>query len=109
VLEHLSERDGGDIGHAGELETSIQLHLQPDSVHLASVAPADCLDLREHASRPDTLPPTAYVPPDPAMESPQGVYGFALAGTADKGRRIVAAAAERLADFARRFQAPGPA
>jgi creatinine amidohydrolase len=108
ALEELSERDGGDIGHAGELETSIQLHLQPEAVNLASVAPRECLDLREYASRPNTLPPTAYVPPNPMMESPHGVYGFAPAGTADKGRRIVAAAAERLADFARRFQAVGP-
>jgi len=108
VLEGISERDGGDIGHAGELETSIQLHLQPQSVSLAEVAPSDCLDLREYASRPTALPPGAYVPPNPATESPHGVYGFAPAGTADKGRRIVAAAAERLADFARRFHALGP-
>jgi creatinine amidohydrolase/Fe(II)-dependent formamide hydrolase-like protein len=104
ALEELSEHDGGDIGHAGELETSIQLHLQPEAVNLASVAPRDCLDLREYASRPNTLPPTAYVPPNPMAESPHGVYGFAPAGTADKGRRIVAAAAERLADFGRPFR-----
>jgi creatinine amidohydrolase len=107
VLEGLSERDGGDIGHAGELETSIQLYLQPHSVSLASVSPGECLDLLEYARRPTTLPPVAYVPPNPAAESPHGVYGFAPAGTADKGRRIVAAAAERLADFARRFQGNG--
>lgn len=103
TLEGLSERDGGDIGHAGELETSIQLHLQPEAVNLGSVTPSDCLDLREYASRPYALPLTAYVPPNPMAESPHGVYGFALAGTPDKGRRIVVAAAERLADFARRF------
>jgi creatinine amidohydrolase len=108
VLEGLSERDGGDIGHAGELETSIQLYLQPQSVSLSELVPSQCLDLRAYASRPDALPGSAYVPPNPGIESPHGVYGFAPAATPDKGRRIVEAAAVRLAEVARRFQAVGP-
>jgi creatinine amidohydrolase len=105
VLAKVAERDGGDIGHAGELETSIQLHLQSASVNLGDVAAEHCLDLRTYASRPDALPAAAYVPPNPRSESPHGVYGIALAGSADKGRAIVAAAAERLAEFTRRFRA----
>jgi creatinine amidohydrolase len=108
VLQELSERDGGDIGHAGELETSIQLHLQPQSVRLSEVTPRQCLDLREYAAGQEALPGNAYVPPNPGAESPHGVYGFAPAGTPDKGRRIVESAAARLAELARRFRAVGP-
>jgi creatinine amidohydrolase len=107
VLEELCERDGGDIAHAGELETSIQLYLQPGSVSLSEVTPDQCLDLRAFASRPDAIPATAYVPPNPSLESPHGVYGFAPAGTPAKGRRIVEAAAAQLAEFARRFRTVG--
>src|SRR5262245_9595333 len=104
VLREIAERDDGGIGHAGEMETSIQLHLQPDCVELKDVAPEQCLDLRERAQRAGPGRADAYLPPDPTAESPHGVYGIAHAGTADKGRRVVEAAADRLAAFVRTFR-----
>jgi creatinine amidohydrolase len=99
LLREISERDDGGIGHAGEMETSIQLHLQPDCVELKDVTPEQCLDLRERPDRAD-----AYLPPNPMAESPHGVYGIAHAGSAEKGRRVVEAAADRLAGFVRAFR-----
>lgn len=104
VMRELTERDDGDIGHAGELETSIQLHLQADCVELKDVAPEQCLDLRERARRLGPGAAGVYLPPNPQAESPHGVYGMAHAGSADKGRQVVDAAAERLAEFVRRFR-----
>jgi creatinine amidohydrolase len=99
-LRALSTRDGGSIGHAGELETSIQLHLQADCVDLGAVAPEQCLDLGARAAVQSR---GVYLPPNPREESPHGVYGMAHAGTADKGRRVVEAAARELAAFLRTF------
>jgi creatinine amidohydrolase len=98
-LREIAERDDGDIGHAGELETSIQLHLQPECVELKDVAPEQCLDLRAAQAGPGRA--DAYLPPDPVAESPHGVYGIAHAGTAEKGHHVVEAAADRLAEFVR--------
>jgi creatinine amidohydrolase len=104
-LRELSERDGGSIGHAGELETSLQLHLQPERVDLARVREDQCLDV----TAPGVEPAGVYLPPDPAAESPHGVYGMARAGSAEKGARILEAAAQALAGFVRQLAAgPSP-
>lgn len=104
VMRALTERDDGAIGHSGEMETSIQLYLQPDCVELKEVAPEQCLDLRARATRLGPGAQGVYLPPDPLTEAPHGVYGAAHAGTAEKGRRVVEAAAEQLAEFVRRFR-----
>lgn len=103
VMHALTERDGGSIGHSGEIETSIQLHLQPDCVEMDDVKAEQCLDL---AVRDERYGPTQgiYLPPAPQLDSPHGVYGIAHAGTADKGRKVVDAAADRVAEFVRRFR-----
>lgn len=104
VMRALTERDEGGIGHSGEMETSIQLYLQPECVELKEVAPEQCLDLGARAQRFGPATPGVYLPPNPRAEAPHGVYGAAHAGTADKGRQVVEAAADRLADFVRRFR-----
>ncbi|MBI2469314.1 MAG: creatininase family protein [Candidatus Rokubacteria bacterium] len=107
ALRALSERDAGGIGHAGEMETSIQLHLQPDCVELKEVAPEQCLDLGPWAARFGPGTAGVYTPPNPMADAPHGVYGFAHAGNADKGQRVVETAADALAAFLRRFRRAG--
>jgi creatinine amidohydrolase len=102
LMRELSVRDEGSIGHAGELETSIQLYLQPDCVALGEVHPEQCTDLRTQV-QVGGAPDAVYLPPNPGAESPGGVYGFSHAGTAEKGRRLVEAAATKLAEFLRVF------
>lgn len=93
-MQRLTARDAGSIGHAGELETSLQLHLQPDCVDLGAVQPGDGLDL---AARAATEGRGVYLPPNPQAESPSGVYGLPHAATAAKGEALLAAAADALA------------
>ncbi|MHB8619835.1 MAG: creatininase family protein [Chloroflexota bacterium] len=98
VMQRVSERDGGRIGHAGELETSVQLHLQPSLVDLDAVSSEQCTPL---ASRPNP----AYSPPDVGPDASRTVFGQALAGRADKGEAIVCAAVAALASFIESFGA----
>jgi creatinine amidohydrolase len=95
-----SLHDGGAIGHAGEAETSIARHLQPDLIG-PMPEPDACGPIPPGPSG-EAIAGT-YSPPDPANESPSGVYGFAPGGTAELGERIVTAASERLAAFVRAF------
>jgi creatinine amidohydrolase len=101
-LRRLSTRDAGGIGHAGELETSIQLYLQPECVALDAVSPEQCLDLTK---RQEALGDAVYMPPDPRRESPHGVYGMSHAGTREKGEQVVEAASRALATLLQRFRA----
>lgn len=99
-----SRHDGGSIGHAGEAETSIASYLQPDLIGAMPAADA-CAPLQQLFARPEMK--VGYHPPDPANESPSGVYGFAPGGSAELGERIITAASERLAAFIRAFAASG--
>lgn len=99
-----SRHDGGGIGHAGEVETSIAQFLQPDLVgDLPDTA--DCADLAALAAAPFAA--VGYAPPDPARESPSGVYGRADAGRAELGQLVIESAADRLAEFVRHFAGSG--
>jgi len=99
-----SDHDGGGIGHAGEVETSIARFLQPDAVGPMPDA-GSCTSLQDLFGRPEMR--VGYRPPDPATESPSGVYGFAPGGTAEFGERIITTASERLAAFVRAFADSG--
>ncbi len=102
LMREMSSRDPGTIGHAGEMETSIQLHLQPECVDLESVTEEQCLDLVAH---PDLGGGAVFLPPNPRVESPHGVYGQARAGTREIGERMVRVTAQRLADLLVQFHA----
>ncbi len=106
VLREVCPDDVGNIGHAGEAETSIQLYLQPNRVDLGAVQPDQCTDLKK-SNVFETVTPvggaSVYLPPDPLTESPQGIYGQAVAGSREKGERVLRAAAERLTEFSTRF------
>ena len=95
-LGTLSPGDHGLIGHAGQTETSIQLHLQPELVHPSYRELTGWTDLESKASSP--LAGALYAPPLPLHEGPTGVYGNAPLAEAAIGERIVAMAAERLAE-----------
>lgn len=92
----LSEADGGHIGHAGELETSLQLHLQPERVDRAALEQPLGRALEEVG-----LVQGVYWPPRLPEEAPDGVYGLAHTGSAEKGERFLVAVVERLAELLR--------
>ncbi|HEU0116590.1 MAG TPA: creatininase family protein [Thermomicrobiales bacterium] len=105
ALRRLAPGDGGHIGHAGQTETSIQRYLRPELV--APEPPPDGADLRDFLAPP--FGGAFYAPPDPPREAPLGVYGAAGAADAAIGRAVIERAAERLAEFVRRFAAEGAA
>ncbi len=73
AMRTLCPTDRGFIGHAGEFETSVQMHLQPELVEA-----------------------------DKAEWAP-GALGDPSAATAEKGERLIGAAVEALAQFLRDF------
>lgn len=75
AMNEISEVDGGSIGHAGEMETSLELYLQEELVDKSQAA---------------------WAP---------GVGGDPTAGNKEKGERIVEAAAKRLAEIIREYRA----
>jgi len=103
-LAEWSRHDGGGIGHAGEVETSIARFLQPNTIGPMPEADS-CVALPDLFASPEMR--LGYRPPDPANESPSGVYGFAPGGTPELGERIITTASERLAAFVRAFADTG--
>ncbi|HEV2067458.1 MAG TPA: creatininase family protein [Thermomicrobiales bacterium] len=100
-MRALTRRDRGGIGHAGEVETSLALYLQPEFVAQELAGPESCADLAAMMAEP--FAGVAYGPPDPARESPHGVYGSAPDGRRELGEQVVGLAADRFADYLRQF------
>lgn len=96
-LRAWSERDSGSIGHAGEWETSIQLHLRPHLVDRSKQVAEDWV--------PSVVPEFAHITfPERQRETPFGVMGDPTVATAEKGKRYVDLAAERLSNLARAYR-----
>jgi creatinine amidohydrolase len=94
-LKLLAPADHGHIGHAGQTETSIQLHLQPERVDPAYTGISDMTDLADTPN--DLVAPGIYRPPLPELEAPNGVYGNPTQANATIGSQIIELAADRLA------------
>lgn len=96
-LVEWSDRDVGTIGHAGEWETSIQLHLRPQLVDRSK----EVADTWE----PSVAPEFAHIVfPERQRETPSGVMGDPTVASAQKGERYVERAAERLEALARAYR-----
>lgn len=89
----------GGMGHAGEFETSLMLHLRPTTVdrermvrtvHTPRV-PDDSLDLLQKA--PFSIPWVVH------RDTPNGVIGDPFVASAEKGRRFFEAAVVRAAQL----------
>ena len=99
AMQQIEERDHGRIGHGGEIETSVQLHLRPFLV-----------DMPRAVAEP--IPALAPVQRHPRLgliellrETGTGVMGDGTVASAAKGRVFVEAAARNLVEVARWFQA----
>ena len=103
ALHRLTPRDYGHIGHAGQTETSIQLHLQPEHVDPGWASITDWADLGRLAEGLAT--PGAYSPPLPKVEAPNGIYGDVTAASDQLGAAIVKMAADQLTELIKQFHA----
>ena len=91
-MAELAEADGGRVGHAGEWETSVQLHLRPHLVDRSRmVADTDTNPFSEH------LQAWAWYA-ERRRDSGQatGVHGNPLVASAAKGERVFKAVVEKL-------------
>lgn len=93
-----SPSDHGGVGHAGEVETSIALHLG-DGLAVADRLPAPAGKSLDEG--PGSADPVARLP-RPEVESPSGVYGDPRTAHAALGALVVEQAAARLAERLRR-------
>jgi creatinine amidohydrolase len=102
VMREIGETKRGGMGHACEMETSLQLYLRKDDGVDMKQAPKDMpreltsfshIDFRE--------PGPVMIPWDFARDSRTGTMGDASVATVEKGRRIAEAAIERVYDLCR--------
>ena len=86
------------IGHGGEWETSLQLHLRPQLVDRSKQVAEDWT--------PSVAPQFAHfaVFPERQRETPYGVMGDPTVASAEKGERYVRLATERLVELARAYR-----
>jgi creatinine amidohydrolase len=101
-LERLSVSDGGRIGHAGEIETALQLHLRPD--HVGTLPPASAATGLPRSILPGPFGDVAVMAPDPSAESPTGVYGNPDTATAEVGAAAFAAVVDGIIAFLDAFR-----
>lgn len=91
-LDTIFERRVKGGGHADEFETSIMLCLHPESVDTSKAV--DYMDLKsQDLIEAGITVPSVFAPDDP------GVRGYPTLATAEKGRRFLELASERLADL----------
>ena len=75
------------MGHAGELETAMMLHLRPDLVHMER-APTD-YGAEGGEPGPGYRPGGFSRIPGSPEYSATGIFGDATLATAEKGRRVI--------------------
>ncbi len=89
------------VGHAGEFETSVLLHVRPEGVRLEAA-----VDERRPPWNPrlrhDVLVEAGAVFPPIFSSDSTGVLGDARRASTEKGRKLFESAVSRLADLARR-------
>lgn len=101
-LNAWSEADEGSIGHGGEWETSLQLHLRPDLVDM-SLAVKD--EWRRNFS-PEVQRYAVF--PERRREMEHGVMGDPFKASAEKGERLFNVLVERLVRLCREYHAEEP-
>lgn len=90
---------GSRVGHAGAVETSMNLHLRPD---LSDQGPRI---VHLGASAPDFIRSVGGFRQTPREDvSPSGVMGDPTLGTAEKGAELFEIAVQRLVTFAAEFR-----
>jgi creatinine amidohydrolase len=96
-LREIGTSELGGMGHACEMETSLQLHLRPELVSMADarrdvappLTPFSVIDFRE--------PGPLAIPLDFRRDSTEGVMGDPSVATAEKGAAIAEAVVRELA------------
>ena len=105
ALREIGESANGGMGHACEMETSVQLHLRGERVAMETASTDiprqltaySCVDFRNSGP--------VMMPWDFLRDSKEGTMGDPTLASSDKGRRIVDAAVDRVVDLSRELLA----
>jgi creatinine amidohydrolase len=103
TLVQIGESAKGGMGHACEMETSLQLHLRGDRVAMGQAGPDmprqltsySCIDFRD--------PGPVMIPWDFVRDSKTGAMGDPTTASDEKGKRIADAAVERVFDLTKQL------
>jgi creatinine amidohydrolase len=88
ALLALNESGPGGIGHAGEFETSLMLHIAPSLVRVDSILPRDNLPTYAWAEGDLIRSPPAAIFRTMKQMTSHGAYGDPTMATAEKGKKI---------------------
>lgn len=105
TLVKIGESPKGGMGHACEMETSLQLHFRGDRVAIdqagldmpRQLTSFSCIDFRE--------PGPVMIPWDFVRDSKTGAMGDPTRASAEKGRQIAEAAVQRVVELSRELLA----
>lgn len=105
ALREIGESANGGMGHACEMETSIQLYLRGERVAMDAASTDlprqltsySCVDFRNSGP--------VMMPWDFMRDSKEGTMGDPLQASREKGRRIVEAAVDKVVDLSRELLA----
>jgi len=105
VLREIGESERGGMGHACEMETSLQLHLRRDGVDMSQVVADMPRKLTSYSHIDFRSPGSVMLPWDFARDSRTGTMGDPTTATEAKGKRIADASVDRIFDLIREFMA----
>jgi creatinine amidohydrolase len=94
-LAALCDGSRKQMGHACEMETSMMLALRPDLVRVAEIC--------DDPEQDDPVLRGLYLAEDMYQRTDHGAVGYPSLATAEKGRRMVDAAATRVAEVVRQL------
>jgi creatinine amidohydrolase len=92
----LNETGPGGIGHACEFETSLMLHIAPQSVRLEAMAPKANVSTFEWAEEDLLRPSRVSLYRSMKQITPNGVWGDPTVATAAKGQQITSIVCDAL-------------
>lgn len=99
ALLAINESGPGGIGHAGEFETSLMLHIAPDLVRMGACRPRANIPTHEWAEGDLVRSPRATIFRTMKEMTENGVYGEPSLGSAEKGKAISKIVSEALCEI----------
>ncbi|MCL4534003.1 MAG: creatininase family protein [Bacteroidetes bacterium] len=106
-INRIRESELGGMGHACELETSVQMRLRPELVDEAAIEAHPKVTLSSFFARDLTETGSVYYSPVATFARPgfTGVSGDPTKATPEKGEQFLEAVADKLAAFLREYRA----
>jgi creatinine amidohydrolase len=102
-LREVGESALGGMSHACEMETSVQLHLRPQLVDMASAFAAPVVPLTSFFFHDFRAPGSVTYTADFKLDAVDGIRGDPTVAKAETGERILDAAVARIGQFLREF------